>query len=637
MNTIETVLCIVVAAAALLPLIFGRGRARVLALIAVSGAVACGAIYSPGQGPPGNADGLPRQIGGTDESAYVSSAACRSCHPGAYASWHSSFHRTMTQAATPRTVLAPFADVELQSRGRTYWLERRGDEFWVRMADPDREAMLERSGIDPRGIRNPPLVERRVYMTTGSHHMQGYWVKSQFGNLMRQIPWYYLIQEKRWVPREDVFLGPPDDVRHFATWNDHCLQCHAVAGNPRLDVESGTGIPHSDVAEFGIACEACHGPAAKHVEKHRNPLTRYGSHISSETDSSIVNPGRLSPRRASEVCGSCHIFASIKNPRDFVTKGFPFRPGDDLEATFQTTRYDPGLDDKARDIFWTDGTCRTGGDEFNGMSASACYQKGQLSCLSCHSMHQSSPNDQLAQHREGNEACLQCHANFRDQIQNHTHHAESSAGSLCYNCHMPHTSYALLTAMRSHRIDSPSVGVSVRTGRPNACNLCHLDKSLEWAAGHLTTWYGAPRVAMDEDQKTIAASLLWMYRGDAVQRAIAGWSLGWPDAQTASGSDWIAPHLGQLLDDPYAAVRFVGGQSLRALPGFEQFEYDFVGPASDRSEYLQRVDSLWRRGGGAMSRNELKSVLLTDQKHIQQNAVNRLLSTRDLRQVKVAE
>jgi len=32
---------------------------------------------------------------------YRSSDTCRACHPSQYASWHASYHRTMTQVATP--------------------------------------------------------------------------------------------------------------------------------------------------------------------------------------------------------------------------------------------------------------------------------------------------------------------------------------------------------------------------------------------------------------------------------------------------------------------------------------------------------------------------------------------------------
>src|SRR5215468_6893110 len=53
------------------------------------------------------------------EEGYVSSATCRACHPAQYDSWYASFHRTMTQIATPATVKADFnatrvADVQGQ-------------------------------------------------------------------------------------------------------------------------------------------------------------------------------------------------------------------------------------------------------------------------------------------------------------------------------------------------------------------------------------------------------------------------------------------------------------------------------------------------------------------------------------------
>src|SRR4030095_924696 len=80
-------------------------------------------------------------------------------------------------------------------------------------------------------------------------------------------------------------------------------------------------------------------------------------------------------------------------------------------------------------------------------------------------------------------------------LAEHTHHAPSSAGSSCVACHMPFTSYALFTAMRSHRIDNPSAQSTATTGRPNACNLCHLDRSLDWTARTLAKWWGGGNAA----------------------------------------------------------------------------------------------------------------------------------------------
>jgi hypothetical protein len=57
---------------------------------------------------------------------------------------------------------------------------------------------------------------------------------------------------------------------------------------------------------------------------------------------------------------------------------------------------------------------------------------------------------------------------------------------------MPHTSYALFKAIRSHRITSPSARRSRDQKVPNACNLCHIDRGLGWTAHFLSTWYGQP-------------------------------------------------------------------------------------------------------------------------------------------------
>ena len=565
MSGVELILCLAIAALGVLPVLIGRVRWWGVSGVLV--AVVVGMFfYRPGAGPSAGDHDLPRIVAERD---YVSSDACRSCHPSEHASWHATYHRTMTQLATEETVLAPFDDIALSSRGRDYELEHTDDGFFVTMANPDEERLLQRAGEDLSRVSSPPHVRRKVVMTTGSHHMQGYWVESRYGNMLLQVPWYYLIEEARWVPREDVFIAPPDDVRHFPTWNDGCIKCHSVDGRPLMDIESGTGIPDSEVAEFGISCEACHGPGGAHVRRHRSPIARYEQHHSDQPDPTIINPANLTHERSSEVCGACHSFSKFGKPRDYFEFGPAFRPGDRLDEHYPIVKLSPEMDagDRARDIFWSDGVCRTGGDELNGMSESACYQEGAMSCLSCHSMHNSAPNDQLAARMEGNDACLQCHPSYRDRLAEHTHHPVSSSGSLCYNCHMPHTSYALLTAMRSHHIDSPRVESSVEFGRPNACNLCHLDKTLEWSAVHLTDWYGQEPVELEDAGRTVAASLEWLYRGDAVQRAVIAWSMGWEEAQSASGSDWLAPHLAHTLDDPYSAVRFVGVRSLRSLPG----------------------------------------------------------------------
>lgn len=158
---------------------------------------------------------------------------------------------------------------------------------------------------------------------------------------------------------------------------------------------------------------------------------------------------------------------------------------------------------------------------------------------------------------------------------------------------MPHTTYGLLKAIRSHTITSPDVGKDVAAGRPNACNLCHLDKTLQWTAESLEKWYQIEPPELDKDQREIAASLLWILKGDAAQRALVAWNMGWPVAQAVSGTNWQMPFLSQLLDDPYLAIRFIARRSLRSLEGLAGLKVNMYGPPEARQAAIAAIAQFW--------------------------------------------
>src|SRR4051794_20958225 len=73
-----------------------------------------------------------------EEEGYVSSRTCKSCHPSQYATWHRSYHRTMTALATPEAVRADFDGVSVRGvQERAMTLTRRGRELWAELDDPD--------------------------------------------------------------------------------------------------------------------------------------------------------------------------------------------------------------------------------------------------------------------------------------------------------------------------------------------------------------------------------------------------------------------------------------------------------------------------------------------------------------------
>jgi len=103
-----------------------RDRAFFLGILAVSLVAGLSAIAVRDRVvPEAQVTSRPIQIAG---DGYVSSQTCQACHPSQYASWHRSYHRTMTRIATPDTIGARLEGV----------LEQRGREIWADFADPDR-------------------------------------------------------------------------------------------------------------------------------------------------------------------------------------------------------------------------------------------------------------------------------------------------------------------------------------------------------------------------------------------------------------------------------------------------------------------------------------------------------------------
>ena len=537
-------------------------------------------VWTPGSAPLATLRS-PQQ---TRDQGYVSSDTCRACHAAQYESWHASYHRSMTQVATPEAIAAPARNVSLEGGNRRFDVRFEDGSMWIDDVAQWRAYWHLKRQATPLPA-DFPRVQGPVVMTTGSHHMQIYWLRTENGSL-QHASWTWLIRDQRWVPGEALYLQPPMGPAGLSgVWERNCIKCHSTGGQPRVAL--GSPAPDPQVGELGIACEACHGPAAQHVAANASVLRRYGHHLDDRPDDTIVNPRRLASTTASEICASCHSgrLHQVYDPNT----GAAYRPGDRLEDYFRLRRFEELEPQAQPDYFWGDGTSRVTGREYTGMIESGCFTRGEISCLSCHSMHASDPNDQLAEGMDGDRACLQCHRDERYADPSHTHHPPSSSGARCMNCHMPNTTYGLLMLTRSHRIDSPSAAASARTGRPNACNLCHVDESLAWTDRHLADWSGRPPARFSQDQQTLPASLLWLLEGDAVQRATAAWHLGWGPARDVAGQAWQPEVLLQTLDDPYASVRYLGEKSLRAFAGFEDFDYDFTRPAQAQRDAVARA------------------------------------------------
>jgi len=626
---IEAILVSVLGAAALMPVVamLAGWRPRKLgvavAVVAFAALAGNAVRHAPRLATVDNAANRPVEV---RSDGFVSSKACQSCHPDQHASWSGSYHSSMTQVAGPESVIPDLDGLELELEGVSYRFERRGREFWVELPDPD---FFVDPDYEDGEAPSVPRVWRQLVMTTGSHHDQDYWFETPGARAVQRLPIDYRIGPRMWIPYGWSFLYPAASpgFNPRGEWNESCIQCHATHGQSLFERGKGEGpraAADTQVAELGIACESCHGPGDSHVRLNRDPRHRYRLHLSGGEDASIVNPANLSAQLAVDVCGQCHGNWVDRQPTNVANapNRRTYRPGDALSETrvYARKKYlDPGdtsgnravllreiedIDSHMRQLFWSDGMVRVSGREYHGTIESPCFAGGGMTCQTCHVMHQASADrrprkkwadDQLGPLMRGDTACLQCHPGLADDgpREAHTHHAADSRGSACQDCHMPHTVLGILKASRSHQVSSPSVQETLETGRPNACNLCHLDRPLGWTAARLAEWYGTPEPSLESADQEIGAGVRWLLSGDAGQRALAAWHAGWAPAQEAAGTEWIAAHLAPLLEDPYHAVRWISFWSLRTLPGFEHFEYAYVAEPPAWTEAAERALLQW--------------------------------------------
>lgn len=487
--------------------------------------------------------------------AYAGSGTCRTCHPDHTDSWRRTFHRTMTQAATPAAVKGDFSGVTDTYQGVTSRFTREGDRFFMETLDGE-----------GRGLRKY-AIER----TVGSRRFQQYVTRE--GDRYIRLPLAWNIEERRWFHLNGGFLDPdsaPFNL-HRALWDANCIFCHNVKAQPGYDWAAGRFNSH--VAELGIACEACHGPGTEHVARNTNPIRRYFLHATGKPDPTIVDPMRLEPERRVQICGHCHgqrLPKPTDRIRQFLHEGDPYTAGEDLSAYTQPIHEDsqlPGVELSLR--FWKDGTPRLTAYEYQGLLMSADYQRGGLTCQHCHTMHGGDPKGMLPLEKRGPAACQSCHPQIVARAAEHSGHQAGGSGTDCYACHMPKITYGLLGVHPSHRIQRPDPSRAWRYEMPEACTLCHTDRTARWAAEALARQLGRPPpVDLPSGPAfEVAENVRALLGGDVVQRSVAAMAFGEERSATADpvARLWAVPFLLLTLEDGYPSVRHFAFRSMRQL------------------------------------------------------------------------
>lgn len=213
-----------------------------------------------------------------------------------------------------------------------------------------------------------------------------------------------------------------------------CIFCHAGRANP----VAGTNGKYADppFSDLSIGCEDCHGPGASHVEAMKLPA-------STARDTQIVNPARLSPYLADNICMGCHQTGDVRvlKPGKSYADVRPGRPLDDVLSIFivpPTPESPPDADHV---------------EHYYSMTLSKCYREsaGRLSCLSCHDPHvQPTASEAPAYYAR---KCLACHTNQSCKVSLATRMHQEPAND-CVHCHMPKRDIQVIShsTATNHRI-----------------------------------------------------------------------------------------------------------------------------------------------------------------------------------------
>ncbi len=397
------------------------------------------------------------------KASYVGTHRCTTCHADEARLWAGSDHDLAMDHARPDTVLADFSNADLVHHDRHTQLRRDGDRFLVTTDGPNGQPHTY-----------------QVKYTFGVRPLQQYLVEFPDGRV-QCLPWAWNVAQRRWFhlyPDESL---PAGDWLHWTgagqNWNYMCAECHSTG--VRKNYDSQTNRYHTTFTDIDVGCETCHGPGSLHVELAES------SSLFWDRNHGYGMPNLAGPRNDEEIasCAPCHA------RRRLVAANY--QPGQPL-----FDHYFPELLDGQS--YYPDGQIRDEVYEFGSFTQSKMYHKN-VRCSDCHEPHS------LTLRGTGNALCTRCHTAARFDTPAHHHHLPQGAGAACVECHMPSTTYMQVDPRRDHSLRIPRPDLTVSLGTPNACQPCHRAESADWAAQHVTAWYGPARAKAPHFATAIAA------------------------------------------------------------------------------------------------------------------------------------
>lgn len=217
-----------------------------------------------------------------------------------------------------------------------------------------------------------------------------------------------------------------------------------------------------------------------------------------------------------------------------------------------------------------------------------------LTCITCHDPHKAIGYEWPLTEKQNDQKCLECHQQYRsaEQLSAHTHHGVDSSGSRCMNCHNPRINEGLETMVHTHRIFNPTDRHLIEANQPNACNLCHLDKPIDWTITHLRDWYDENLQYSDEKLNANYADRQGPVAAGWLKSSHSGTRLAASSAVTREQAAWAYPLLVELLvTDDILVNRQFTQRNLKKFLGLDMkaHGYEFYMEPAKRKHVLAQL------------------------------------------------
>jgi hypothetical protein len=439
---------------------------------------------------------------------YVGPKACRECHEAKYDAWRKNLHASMNQLASPSSVEGDFAQTVTLAGGSVTFTK---DDGAFAMAFGGRRYHVTR--------------------TIGTRSLQEYVGVPDGGGPEIRLPFGWWLPAGRWFPRRafDSWESGDPFAADTTPWAARCAWCHNTypfelraqrtlhdpplgegleqyfdfAGTRDGAIADGNMLPVDRLVTVGISCESCHLGGRDHVASRGDRPPSFlpvGADLKIRKDAPDLRGGRANPIVVDTICAQCH---STPTPR------------------------------------WPDGSGQRNSSEALDLARGAC--RG-IKCTDCHDPHVLGPVGGRAA-----DACQRCHSIAPD----HGRGQHDATQVSCVDCHMPKIVQGIAgDQVRSHRISSPKQAIA--SGTPDACGLCHLDRSRSWIAAALN---------LPDPGDDTPVGERWLASADPAVRMTAA------AAYARAGDAKILPRLIPLAADPEPYVRARIWFAIRALGG----------------------------------------------------------------------